>query len=375
MLPAAAVGGGLALAPLLALSALIAASWRLPRSLPLAAALALAAATWAALSLAWSPAPRPEQALKIITVAAFGLVFVAAAAGLSQDAKPRARAFLVASMLVLAGLLSIEALAEMPLNRAVQPEAEPGALMRNPGRGVFVLTALGPAALGALLGYSRLILWGAGAPLIAAMAWLAFQFGMEANAAALAAGLLAFGLGYAAPRWAPLLVGVALGGWMLAAPWVMLASARAAEALVSVVPMSWGMRLQIWSFTAERIREKPFLGWGLDASRVVEQQQTLNGYEYSAIPLHPHSLSLQVWFETGVVGAVLVAAAMVVSGNLAGRLFVNERAAAAASAAAMAVIGLTWNLSYGAWQEWLMALPFVAAASVLLLRRAAPERQ
>ena len=369
ILPAAAAAGGLALAPLLALFGALGAPLRKPRTPPWLALLVLAAAGWAALSIFWSPAPRPEQALKILAVAAAGSAFVAGAASLSAATRPLARAALVAGVVMLAALLAVEAWFDMPITRAAQPTAPAGLLERNPGRGVLLLELFGFAALAALANYPQRLRWGLGALLLAAMAGLCGQFGMDANAAAAAIGVAAFALGYGAPRLAPRLIGLVLAGWMLAAPWVMLATAQASEALALRLPASWGMRVHIWNFAAARIAEKPLFGWGLDASRTFDAEQQLGGLRFPAIPLHPHNFSLQVWLETGALGALLFAAAIAASGWAAARVLGGQRAPAAAAAASLAIIGFAWNVSYGAWQEWFLALPFIAAAAVLLTRR------
>ena len=86
-------------------------------------------------------------------------------------------------------------------------------------------------------------------------------------------------------------------------------------------------RVAIWRFTTERVVERPWLGWGMDASRMWP----------GVIPLHPHNAALQVWLELGVVGA-----------------------ACAAVAIAYLTIGA---LSFGVWQEWWLGLGVLAAVT------------
>ncbi len=61
---------------------------------------------------------------------------------------------------------------------------------------------------------------------------------------------------------------------------------------------SWADRIDIWSYAVARGSEKPWLGWGYEASRQFEPQ----------IPDHPHSLALQAWLELGVPGLLTLAA-------------------------------------------------------------------
>ena len=57
------------------------------------------------------------------------------------------------------------------------------------------------------------------------------------------------------------------------------------------------------------------------------------------IPLHPHSGSLQIWYETGAVGAVLAALALLAGGWALARAFKDNRLGAAAAAASLATLG------------------------------------
>lgn len=371
LIPPFAVGGGLTIAPLTAVCGMIAAPWRWARALAPEAVLVLALASWTAISLAWSPEPRPEQALKNVGAAATGLLLVYGALRVGEDGRRLVRASVLAGMLVLIVLLGSEALFDMAFNRAMQPDATTDMLLRNPGRGAFLLQVFGFAALGAALALrSAPLRFGLAASLLAGMAALSTQFDMAANALMFAAGGAAFALAWIAPRLAPIVISCGFALWALVAPWVMLLARGLSEHWTPLLAPSWGMRLNIWTYAAERIAERPWLGWGLDASRTFKEEQALGDIIHAAIPLHPHSFSLQVWLETGLIGALLTAASLAAAGFASARLAAGDRITAAAASAAFASLGLAWNISYGAWQEWLMALPFALAAAVIMMRRA-----
>jgi O-antigen ligase len=192
---------------------------------------------------------------------------------------------------------------------------------------------------------------------------LSLPSGQLAHSIAAAAGLFVFALAYAAPRLAVLAASWPFAVWMLIAPFV-TPLALANPKLIERLPDSWAMRAGIWDYVCVRILENPWFGHGLDASRAVTDRITVRGLEIRGIPLHPHSASLQVWYETGLVGAALAAAALLVGGWALSRAAKERRAAAAAAAASLASLGVIANVSYGAWQEWWIATMFVAAALV-----------
>lgn len=83
--------------------------------------------------------------------------------------------------------------------------------------------------------------------------------------------------------------------------------------------------------------------------------------------MHPHNATLHVWLETGAVGAVLLAAALVAMGG---------RIAAAPKLSRIQAMGVVWVFvayvslivfSYGVWQEWHQGTVALAATSVFFL--------
>jgi O-antigen ligase len=146
-------------------------------------------------------------------------------------------------------------------------------------------------------------------------------------------------------------------------------------------------RLEIWSFVAERIRQRPVTGWGLDAARRLpggttpviihhcDEAHRPDGIALSnqTLPLHPHNAVLQVWLELGGVGAALGFGPLVFAiwhafRNPAWRTKPAQALIAATAAAAVSV-GL---ISFGIWQEWFLSGLFIAAAfGVLAARKSA----
>lgn len=352
LVPAVGVGGALGIPVLVcvagALSLRPARLWQAIQKkhwplLLLAAFVALAAA-----SCAWSEHSAAPQALKIIVLALLSLLFVTGAA---EDQR-LTRAGSVAAFFVLAVLLAIEAICGLSLNRAAQPEADINELGRNVSRGASLLLVITWGAIGALVarsgGYWKALAVGA----IAASGFISLQFGQFANAVGFAAGLCAFVVAYTAPRFALTATIAILVFWLLAAPFVTPLLTQVFEN--NALPYSWNARLEIWSYITERIWERPWFGHGLDAARA----------HIPVVPVHPHSASLQIWFELGIVGVLLAAAFVVAGGRALVHGFGNNRPAAAAAAGTLAAVGVVADLSFNLWAEWWIATLFIAAATV-----------
>jgi O-antigen ligase len=127
-------------------------------------------------------------------------------------------------------------------------------------------------------------------------------------------------------------------------------------------------RAEIWFFAAERIADRPLLGWGLNAARALPGGKELIQPGVERLPLHPHNGVLQLWVELGVVGAALgaaIAVAATLHATSAARDVSTRIAMTATVAAAMTVI----CVGYGLWQGWWMAALWLIAA----LARAAPR--
>ena len=201
----------------------------------------------------------------------------------------------------------------------------------------------------------------------------------EAAKLAVLAGLLVGGLALLLPRLARPGLGAVLAAAVIAMP-MLLGPVLARGVPAADIPPSAAHRLLIWDFVIHRIADRPWLGWGMEASRSVpghrdhpspeamarfglgatERTAWLSGAEL--LPLHPHNGALQLRLELGWPG-VLLAAALAVA-----------LAMACASPVALAVLAagaVTAMLSFGAWQEWWVGAELLAAAAAAGLRRRA----
>ena len=134
-------------------------------------------------------------------------------------------------------------------------------------------------------------------------------------------------------------------------------------------------RLVVLHFSAERIAERPWFGWGARAARGVpgadmsvadyaaalpEPWPLLAGTQSAALervmPLHPHNALIEARLELGLVGTAL--ALLMIGAFLWPRCTVSPMypAVLGVTAAASAL----WLTSYGLWQSWLIAAVLLA---------------
>ncbi|MBX3428456.1 MAG: O-antigen ligase family protein [Hyphomonadaceae bacterium] len=363
LLPAVAAGGAMALPVLLSLAGILSLGTGLFRQVlekrPVGLGILVAWAGWAAVSSLWSPWDGPTAA-KTCTLLALGIPFIAAAAA-SEKSSALALWAAVAAFLVLSLLLGVEAAFDMPLNHAIQPDVPEGELNRNPSRGLIVLLALVWPIIGWLLA-QRVTGHAVLAVAIAVICFLlSLQFDQLSTAIGFSFGAFALAIALFLPRLMILATSFGLALWMLIAPFatpILVASPR----LLESVPLSWAHRIAIWRYTCARIMERPLFGHGIDAGRTTTDMLVVRGLETRGIPVHPHSASLQVWHDLGLVGAVLAAALLVYGGWRLSRAFAHDRYAGAATTAVLAMFGLMANVGWSLWQEWWMATLLLTAA-------------
>ena len=211
--------------------------------------------------------------------------------------------------------------------------------------------------------------------LFVVMVAVAFLIEYVTGMAAVAVGLVTAGIVYRGQGGAlRILAGLMVLG-LFAAP---LLPAKvfepAAFSKSDLVPRALVHRMYVWDFTAARILEKPFHGWGMSASRVIPE-----GKEYAVdprygtigdkLPLHPHNFALQAWLELGLPGALLFAAfgALVllgIAGSGKGRRVMALQAGHFAAGLFLITFG------FGVWQSWGQASLWLSAAMMVAASRA-----
>ncbi|MCC7045410.1 MAG: O-antigen ligase family protein [Alphaproteobacteria bacterium] len=340
-----------------------------PDRLVLAAMLALPAI--GLVSAAWSlmPGESALRALKLLGLVGGGLAVFVAARGPARPDPRHALAAILLGLAIAAGL----AMTDRFLLFEVLDDLEPGFQPRHGfySRGATVMLLF---AVLTTIGLDRRgQRWIAAAIYLGIGALVAVKFRSGAAAMVWSLGGAVY-LAWCATQgcWRQGFA-LLLAGFCLVAPVVVLAvpAPDPIHAANRALPGSWSHRIVIWQFAAKRIAERPVLGWGLDASRKIPGGRETIAWQMDpdprdpgdrmsvvqVMPLHPHSLALQVWLELGAIGALALAALA--------WLLVTRAGAGGAGSVALVYAGMAIsNVSYGAWQTWWLAtLMLVAAAA------------
>jgi O-antigen ligase len=380
--PPLAVLAPLALAPLLALvaAALAVSDGRrcveALRPLALLAVLLVALSLWAGFSAAWSPIPAHSlfEAGRLLVIAAAGLLAIGAGVALTASDTQRLSRATIIGVAAAIVLLQIERWSGGAVLRVLhRTPLDPAMLIYRYDRGVtFLLLAAWPAAI-ALAGQRRIAALIVGAVIVAA-SLVAFK--SQTAVLAGAVGVIAILLAWRLPRVAAALM---IGGTLLLVIGFPLVApgGSAIEQIRQDAPSlkeSAIHRLIIWRFVADRIAERPVIGWGMDASRAIpggeaHASDAMPEVKMSGIvtmlPLHPHDAALQWRLELGLPGALLCIAILgLVLWRIAASAQIPppQRALALACAAAILTIAMA---SFGAWQAWWLSSIWLTAAFIV----------
>jgi len=352
-----------ALIGLLALPSLSRLKSLLPLEMPLALFLIFIAWAWA--SASWSPYPGSGQAWKMAAGVPLYALFSYSVWTLRGKGRLLALYAALGSILLILSLFSVEAMTGL-FSRFYAQGNERQQMLREVARGVSAMVCAGPAAWA----FMSMLIPGwkgrAAGVLFAGLSLvLCWHFGISAGVIAVLVSGALFASGWFFPRTTILLVGLFAVATFALAPIYLPVIASALQA--SDLPFSWDIRLENWQFAAERIAEKPFFGWGLDASRTFTDTYEMRGFQLPYISMHPHNVGLQLWLETGLVGVLLFCASLLAFAMRVSSSWHLSRAQGAAIAACSSAI-LTFSLlTFGAWQEWFWAcISWVAALCILI---------
>lgn len=343
-------------------------------------------ALWATVTLAWTPAPHFIDLLRLLAVPVMGLLLIGAVSALSAVDKGRMARLALTGGLAMLAMLALEVWSQGALF-ALIIAPDPGPIAPGQTPWIVEVSSRGTAVLAPLaFVYAFLIYTHAPATryirAAAALIFIALVFAvcksssMDASWVAVMAGMIVFGAALLAPRLA--LMGV-LGGlatYAVLAP-VISTYVLTLNGLPDLSDPSWvevRTRIAIWQEAARLIAERPALGHGFDATRVLAAQaSTIPGTQWSSLPLHTHNGFLQIWLELGGVGIALTVALLAQAARALWPMTARplHLAVTLATLTSTAVIAL---ISFGIWQYWWLATWMLTAAMLYLALRAAPTQ-
>lgn len=379
------IAGSLMIAPAVAVMALVAMPvepgfWQ-PRRVPITLIAGGLFLVWVALSFLWSPHDDPGQIWRTCLGIPLYTLFAVRIGKLGGAWQRRVEAAMMFLVVGLGLYLLAETLLGGTATRGFKTVVEGMGNLPDRDLMTHVHRNLGHAAVPLILLSvpAGLIAWREGGPLIGAFfvllaAIAAFSFDTQVNAVAFVLASIAAVLTVFWPRTLLAVVFGTVAGMLIVMPLALPdVIAHLPQGVRDALPLSWVWRLEIWSYAGELIRERPWAGYGLDASRPLNSEMELAGYTVERLPLHPHNATLHIWLETGAIGAVLLATCLVAMGG---------RIAGSPQLSRLQAVGVVWILvvyvslivfSYGVWQEWHQGTVALAATSVFFLGAKLPK--
>lgn len=302
-------------------------------------------------SLAWSPAP--ARGTEHVLHSAGAILLAGISIAMTSRFRMHFHSLVVAlSFFVAAGLLAIDIWLTGALRDALFLSTE----IHRLNRAAVAITLFLPLATALLVADRRFVLLGA--LWISALAAVLLSISYSAKLAFVVI-VLVLPIALIVPRIVHRLTTYALPLTVLAMPWIASAANSLVPARVheSVGYGSLTIRGEIWQETVPFIFQKPFFGWGIEASHVLPhlpEAAHLRQVQHDLLNHgHTHNAPLQIWLELGAVGAALTAAA----------LYFGIRALRALPASLLPYATITVIaafavacVSHGAWQAWWWAL-------------------
>ena len=321
---------------------------------------------WILTSYIWSVEANAftDKMPRFLGILIAGAVFFGETSDLNHCTRRLVRHMLIIGCIAGLLLMIVERISDASLHRLIF-EASPNQNFK------FVAFNRAVTALALMIWPVALIVWRQ-RPVLALVLWtvsFAVFVSLESNAAI--AGLLigagAFALVHWKPRKTASTIGLMLATLILISPLIpsLLPDQPVLKQHKEVITNSGYHRLLIWKFVGNKIAERPLLGWGFNASRSIPGANRALDLGATALPLHPHNTSLQLWLELGLPGAAL--GAVLIAGIMfrIGRMQTSRVDKAASAGLVLSVVTIA-NLSYGTWQTWWLAAIWLAASFMIV---------
>jgi O-antigen ligase len=365
-MPGAAVYAALALLPLLYMHPEVIKPFLRQRVLWLA----VAAVAYSFITAFWTPAPHQWRAAIDVSYLSLCTMIMAAGVGLIPDDK---REMLIKifslSLLVGFGVMAEELITFHGLYRLFNGMAATDFVGENVMKRMVALFSITLWPVAAWLAHKRgSRLWG----IVVIVGFTAFSLIATSRAASL--GLL---LGLAVLLVATLLpklmryalIATLVAGFTLAVPVASVVD-RMPDSMKNIMFGSAQLRLLIWQYTAQHVKEAPVLGHGIDSSRGIKTEIGPEGAPFlvpgsnTVISQHPHNVFLQIWLDLGAVGVLLWGVLSVMLAYAIRKL--PSLVQPYALGAAFCSVGLLAT-TYSILQAWWAATHIVAAVMLVVV--------
>jgi len=388
--------GGQGYALLLGLAALPALALARPKWPPAGyAIMAGLFVAWAALSEIWSPASTgfitgslfegnfgvKAASLRIVLTAIFGAIAVAGALQIKAGTAQVSTRVILGAFAVQGIILALSAVFAGPVLAMIygNDPQELNSGVQNIGRNANAFALVLPV-LFAYLAARPDVRWRPVVALLAVVSLLIFarvdsQSAMIGTVFMVAAMALVHVLRGAGFR---VLFSV-LAAYVASAPLLIGTALRILDAYGIMLPGSFQSRAWSWHVVIGKVAESPLAGHGIAASKTWRETYADHpdwlarlpdfwAY-YEVVPGHPHNMALQIWAETGMVGAVLAGFALVMLGFRLPRPDVLRADVRYAIAGLAGAAASPFSFAYSVWNEGFWSSLVLAAVAIILLSK------
>ncbi len=363
--PVVAFVGALGFAPLTGVAALATSPVWAPRLRIRIYMIALIAFfAYAAASALWSPRPSVLIDLEKLSVRSeilrVGLLLLAGggliAAAQTMNERGRMLVARIATIALIVQLVSVVVLTIFaePIVLGIYGSEEQDEGAQNITRNALIMAVVSPfLVLGLVEGRGRVYAIAIGAAVIAAEAAILIQREVDAGLLFLLIMAILYVILRKFRRSGFRIIGALIALAIMTAPFVFQVVSSGVEA--SAASNSIQYRQLIWHSVIEIIWQNPIFGSGVGVLRT--HLETIPEGVFVGqlhIPNHAHNMLLQLWVETGAVGATLISLAVVLASF---RLPSPEHLGNATPRIAALIAGVmaTW-VSFDLWNEWRWAV-------------------
>ncbi len=283
-------------------------------------------------------------------------VLIGAAMRLDDGAKARMQRvahFALLFQLVILVILTVFEQQILQMLTAIVPDTGEG--VQNISRNCLIMAAATPLlAVGLARGRSRAVGAVLVLALVAAVTTILLVRDVQAGVLSIAFAAACMAVVHILPRAGFKLLSVGLAGVIMSAPWLFGLLTKGAD--FATADSSSSYRAAIWQRVITIINEHPLTGSGLGVLRTVREKIDSGMFAGQfTVPNHPHSMMLQLWAETGAIGAALLSLAIV----FAAWRIPDQRKLGASGLRAAAIVGAMvaiGSVSFELWNDWWWAV-------------------